>query len=168
MGRRICQASRVVLTINRRKPFQTAALGLSLLLPVAVRADDWAQFGGPNRDGAWNETGLLKSFPADGLKIRWRKPVSWGWSSPVVVQGRVFLTDAKWHQPAARERIHCLEETTGKLLWSYAYEVTHPSAAESAPGLRQPMRTDMSLPATTRNWSAPRWRRSRSNNESLR
>ncbi len=111
------------MNTNRRKPFQTAALGLSLLLPVAARAEDWPQFRGPNRDGVGNETGHLKSFPADGLKIRWRKRVSWAWSSPVVGQGRVFLTDAKWQQPAARERIHCFEESTGKLLWIYAYEV---------------------------------------------
>ncbi|MHB8521608.1 MAG: hypothetical protein ACYDH9_12735 [Limisphaerales bacterium] len=53
----------------------------------------------------------MKSFPADGLKIRWRKPVGWGWSSSVVTHGRVFLTDAELLKPAARERIHCFEET---------------------------------------------------------
>ncbi len=106
-----------------------AALTLPFLLAVAAEAGDWPQWRGPNRDGAWNETGLLESFPADGLKIRWRKPVAWGWSSPVVVEGRVFLTDAELQRPSAKERIHCFEEATGEPLWTYAYPVTYPEWA---------------------------------------
>jgi len=41
--------------------FQTAALAL---LSLTGQAADWPQWRGPNRDGAWNETGILKSFPA--------------------------------------------------------------------------------------------------------
>ncbi len=40
-----------------------AALGLLLSLPA--QAEDWPQFHGPNRDNAWNETGILKTSPAD-------------------------------------------------------------------------------------------------------
>ncbi len=80
-------------------------LGMAVLLgslwlgAAAVWAEDWPQFRGPNRDGIWSETGLLKSFPPDGLKISWRVPVGRGWSSPIVAQGRVYLTDAD--KPAA-------------------------------------------------------------------
>lgn len=95
-----------------------------LFLGTPVRAADWPQFRGPNRDGVWNETGLV--FPADGLKIRWRKPVGWGFSSPVVAQGKVFLTDAQLMRPAARERMQCFDEATGDTLWTFAYEVIYP------------------------------------------
>ena len=101
-------------------------LAVPLLSLIGARADDWPQFRGPNRDGAWNETGLLQTFPADGLKIRWRQPVGWGWSSPVVAQGRVFLTDAHLQKPTVKERIHCFDEATGKPLWTHAYPVTYP------------------------------------------
>jgi outer membrane protein assembly factor BamB len=110
-------------------------LKLAALLPsllagmAAVYAEDWPQFRGPNRDAVWNETGLLKSFPAEGLKVLWRKPVSWGWSSPVVVQGRVFITDAVLAQPDAKERLQCFDESTGDLLWTYAFEVAYPDWA---------------------------------------
>ncbi len=83
---------------------------------------DWPQFRGPHRDGSWEETGILESFPREGLKIRWRQPVGGGWSSPVVVQGRVFVFDVELIKPTARERLHCFEEKTGKVLWVYAYE----------------------------------------------
>ena len=67
-----------------------AALGLSLLPSAVLRADDWPQWGGPNRDGVWGETGILEAFPAEGLKVRWRVSVGWGFSSQVVAQGRVY------------------------------------------------------------------------------
>jgi outer membrane protein assembly factor BamB len=73
----------------------TSAVILGLLCPIGLRADDWPQWRGPNRDGVYSETGLLESFPAEGLKVRWRVRVGWGFSSPVVAQGRVFVTDAR-------------------------------------------------------------------------
>ena len=105
----------------------TAALGL--LLSLAAQAEDWPQFRGPNRDNAWNETGILKTFPAEGLKIRWRTPVGPGWSSPVIVRGRVYLTDMRLEKPRAWERIRCFKESNGKPLWSRASELVYPEWA---------------------------------------
>src|SRR5262249_17019644 len=108
---------------NRRLVF---ALALLLLLAVATQAEDWPQWRGPNRDGRWGETGILQSFPSEGLKVRWRAPIGWGWSSPVVAQGRVYVTDCEPMLPRAKERVLCFEEGTGKLLWKYASDVTYP------------------------------------------
>ena len=96
-------------------------LGLFLAAPESV-AGDWPQFRGPNRDGNWNETGILESFPRKGVKIRWRHPVGGGFSSPVVAQGRVFVFDVELTKPTSRERLHCFEEKKGKVLWVYSYE----------------------------------------------
>lgn len=85
-------------------------------------AADWPQFRGPNRDGTWAETGIMETFPRDGLKIRWRRPIGGGFASPVVAQGRVFVFDVELVKPTARERLHCFNEKTGKVLWVYAYE----------------------------------------------
>ena len=79
------------------------ALTLPLLLSAALRAEDWPQWRGPERDGVCHETGLLESFPARGLQVRWRVPVGWGFSSPVVAQGRVYLADSELVKPKARE-----------------------------------------------------------------
>src|SRR6266487_5779240 len=92
---------------------------LALISPMAVWATDWPQWRGPNRDGVWNETGIMRSFPTGGLKIRWRVPVGPGWSSPVVAGGRVYLTDMRLDKPRAWERVQCFKESTGKLLWNY-------------------------------------------------
>jgi outer membrane protein assembly factor BamB len=104
----------------------TAAL--ALLLPLTVRAGDWPQFRGPNRDSVWNETGILQTFPAEGLKVRWRAPVGAGHSSPIVAGGRVFVTDTVTEKPKAWERVHSFDEKTGKPLWTYRDEVDcHPA-----------------------------------------
>jgi outer membrane protein assembly factor BamB len=100
-----------------------------LLSPSAAQSEDWPQFRGVNRDAVWNETGLLHAFPVEGLKILWRKPVGRGLSSPVVEQGRVFLTDAVFTQSAVKERIQCFSDRTGDLLWQYAYDVSYPDWA---------------------------------------
>jgi outer membrane protein assembly factor BamB len=98
-------------------------------LPVPVRAGDWPQWRGAGRDAVWNETGLLESFPPEGLTIRWRQPIGYGWSSPVIAAGRVFATDALVVQPTAQERVHCFDEATGEPLWTYAYDVAYPDWA---------------------------------------
>src|SRR6185369_5334019 len=129
IARRICQARGVALTMNRRKFFQMVALGLSLLLHIAVHGDDWPQWRGPNRDGVWNETGIMELFPPGGLKISWRVPVGPGWSSPVVSQGRVYVTDVELVRPTARERVLCFNEASGEPLWNYKYAVNYPDWA---------------------------------------
>ncbi len=107
------------------KTLLAAALTLSLLPSAVLRAEDWPQWRGPNRDGVCGETGLLESFPAEGLKVRWRVPVGWGFSSPVVAQGRVYLADSELVKPKAKERLHCFDETSGKALWTHSYDVTY-------------------------------------------
>jgi len=99
-------------------------------LPFAARADDWPQFRGTNRDAAWNEAGIMQTFPPEGLKTAWRAPVGNGLSSPVVAQGRVYLIGSELEKkPKARERVHCLDEKTGQPLWSHAYDATYPDWA---------------------------------------
>ena len=100
-------------------------LVLLLLASTAIRADDWPQWRGPDRDGVWHETGILEAFPANGLKIRWRAPVGWGYSSPVIAKGRVYVTDCDGVLPNAKERVHCLDEATGKPVWDYSTNVTY-------------------------------------------
>jgi outer membrane protein assembly factor BamB len=92
---------------------------------IAVRAEDWPQWRGPNRDGVWNESGILESFPPGGLKISWRAPVGPGFSSPVVAQGRVYVTDSQVSRPKARERVLCFDAKTGKSLWTHSYEAEY-------------------------------------------
>jgi outer membrane protein assembly factor BamB len=105
------------------------AAPLLLLIGNAGRAENWPQWRGTHRDGAWSESGILESFPPGGLTILWRAPVELGWSSPVVAQGRVYLTDSYLRKPKTQERVLCFDEATGKPLWAYTYDVRYPDWA---------------------------------------
>jgi outer membrane protein assembly factor BamB len=94
-----------------------------------THADDWPQWRGPNRDGVWRETEALETFPVGGLDITWRAPVGRGWSSPVVADGRVFVTDVKVARPNAIERVLCFDEANGKQLWIHDYKAPYPDWA---------------------------------------
>ena len=125
------------------------------MAPESV-ATDWPQFRGPNRDGIWNETGILESFPEKGVKIRWRHPVGGGFSSPVVAQGRVFVFDVELTKPTSRERLHCFrgKDRQGPLGFSATKNITGngllcPSAAPVPPPLRSWSRDGFTSSART-------------------
>ena len=97
-----------------------------------VQADDWPQWRGPQRDGVWRETGLMKSFPSPQLKIRWRVPVAPGYSGPTVAAGKVFLTD-RVDEPEQIERVHCFDEMTGRKVWSFQYSCEYSIGYKAGP-----------------------------------
>ena len=90
-----------------------------LIATVALQGDDWPEWRGAGRAGVWHETGILETFPAEGLKVRWRTPIHAGYAGPSVSAGRVFLTDSR-RTVANRviERALAIDEQTGALLWT--------------------------------------------------
>ena len=106
---------------------------LGFSFAAVVRADDWPQWMGPQRDSVWRETGIIKSIPKSGLKVKWRVPVAGGYSGPAVVGGKVFLTDfvresgELANSPGARneltgkERIRCFDTASGNEVWTHSY-----------------------------------------------
>lgn len=100
------------------------AFGLWLASAASARAEDWPQWRGPNRDGVWRETGIVKEFDAPQLKPRWRMPIASGYSGPTVADGRVYVTD-RMVEPKQIERVHCFDEQTGKNLWTYTYDCVY-------------------------------------------
>ncbi|HUQ91968.1 MAG TPA: PQQ-binding-like beta-propeller repeat protein [Bryobacteraceae bacterium] len=90
-------------------------LGCALL----GRAEDWPEWRGKGRQGIWRETGIIERFPPEGLKVVWRREIKAGYSGPSVARGRVFVMDyERGAGTLAQERVLCLEESTGKTLWT--------------------------------------------------
>ena len=94
-----------------------------VLFSAVLHADDWPQWRGIDRLGVWAEGDIIERFPADGLKVKWRVPISGGFSGPVVADGRVFVTDfallSETRVMDGTERILALDEHTGELLWTH-------------------------------------------------
>lgn len=100
-------------------PMHLTQLIATFLLPIFTHAADWPQFRGPTGLGTSNERSLpLKWDAKTGEGIAWRTllPKSDNaWSSPIVVDGRVFVTCAQ-NEPLAH-RVVCFDATDGKQLW---------------------------------------------------
>ncbi|MDA1091887.1 MAG: PQQ-like beta-propeller repeat protein [Acidobacteria bacterium] len=106
-------------------PATAAALVFSLGLTV-LSANDWPEFRGEGRTGVWTESGILETFPADGLDVRWRTPIHHGFSGPSVADGRIFITDFERAGGLdGTERILCLDEETGEILWTHSWDVSY-------------------------------------------
>lgn len=108
---------------------------VALLLPVwsaaAARADDWPQWRGPQRDGVWQESGIVETFAAAELPLLWSAPIGSGYSGPTVADGRVYVTD-RVVEPKQIERVHCFSSATGESLWSYAYDCVYSGVSYEA------------------------------------
>jgi outer membrane protein assembly factor BamB len=120
-----------------------------LIVPAIVcdiRADDWPQWMGTQRDGTWRENGLVTDFPKEGLKTRWRSPVGGGYCGPAVADGRVYVADyipnpsvQRPRNPFQRitqlgvERVLCLDAATGKIVWTHAYDVAYGMSYSAGP-----------------------------------
>src|SRR5678816_1156320 len=60
---------------------------------LPLRADDWPQWLGPQRDSVWRENGIVEKLPADGPPVRWRTAIGAGYAGPAVSKGKVYVTD---------------------------------------------------------------------------
>jgi outer membrane protein assembly factor BamB len=120
--------------------------GVASLWTSVARGDDWPQWLGPQRDGVWREKGIIAEFPKNGPKIRWRTPIAGGYAGPAVADGKVYITDrvlgkgvtnpkSGFDKPTLEglERVLCLNEKDGKILWKYEYDCTYSVAYPAGP-----------------------------------
>src|SRR5262245_36403080 len=101
--------------ICRSLALLAAAVNLPLA-PAHLRAADWPQWRGPNRDGISQEKGLLKEWPKQGPKLVWQvKDLGAGYSTPSVVGGRLYLLS---NQGNEEEVVQARNVIDGKQIWS--------------------------------------------------
>ena len=90
---------------------------------TTAQGENWPQFRGPTRQGISTETGLPVHWNAEtGENVAWRRVIPGkGWSSPVVVDGRIYLTTAvplqEGDNPDYSLRALCLDAKSSNVLW---------------------------------------------------
>jgi outer membrane protein assembly factor BamB len=100
--------------------FISAGAALALCLGGSLAAQP-NQHGwrGPERNGIYPETGLLKQWPASGPQMLWEtEDVGKGHSSPVVVGGRLYITGLNENEDQEMFSAYNLQ---GKKLYTTAY-----------------------------------------------
>jgi len=69
-------------------------LVISVFLPFVLYAQQNAQWRGENRNGVYNETGLLKVWPSDGPELLWHFEglgADQHWAHPVIHRGVLYI-----------------------------------------------------------------------------
>lgn len=110
---------------------------LCAALSLTVAGADWPQFRGPNLAGTVDEPDVPVRWDGEN-NLRWRAALPGrGVSSPVVVDGRVYLTACSGMN---QTRLHllCFEVETGAKLWERQFWATgstncHPKTCVAAP-----------------------------------
>ncbi len=83
--------------------------------------EDWPSFLGTNRDGKSNETGILRDWSDDNLKVVWQREMGEGYSNASISRGRALVAD----QLGKQLRLLCMNAETGAHLWEYRTECTY-------------------------------------------
>jgi outer membrane protein assembly factor BamB len=86
-----------------------------------VSAFDWPQWRGPQRDAVSQEKGLLPEWPTEGPSLVWNskesnggKSIGTGYSSVAISGGQIYTLGDR----DGKCSVYCLDEKTGKHLWS--------------------------------------------------
>src|SRR5438132_10341344 len=92
---------------------------LLLAMTTLAGAEDWPEFRGPTGQGHYAGKGLPIAWNTT-KNVVWKTPIPGkGWSSPIVHQGRVYLTTAVRIDESKDLSLEalCLEAANGNLLW---------------------------------------------------
>ncbi len=107
-----------------RRHWLALVVGLGIFaqsLPKTLAADatgeDWPRFLGPRANNTSLETGLLDKWTEKGPPVLWSKAIGTGYGAPSVRGNKLVFH----HRVAREEIVVCLDATTGKPLWQYAY-----------------------------------------------
>jgi len=88
-----------------------------IMAPFATLHGQDAQWNGPNRNGVYKDTLLLREWPAGGPAILFETAgIGKGFSSAVATKDRIYATGTK----DTLEYLACLDHT-GKILWQKTY-----------------------------------------------
>ncbi len=95
-----------------------ALVGLLLasFLPIGIlQGEDWPRFRGPSGQGISQEKGIPLQWSATS-NIRWKTAIpGQGWSSPLVLGERVFVTTAL--EGGSSLHLLCLDRPSGQVVW---------------------------------------------------
>lgn len=80
-----------------------------------AKSFDWPQWRGPSRNEISQETGLLKSWPAEGPKLLWKSPNrGGGYCTPSVARGRILGMGYRGND----EVVWALDAGSGEEIWA--------------------------------------------------
>jgi outer membrane protein assembly factor BamB len=89
----------------------------------------WTSFRGPNRDGKYDEMGVLTSWPAQGLSPVWKEPVGVGYGSLTIADGRAYTLEQRRKQ----EVVAAYDVNNGRELWVQGWNAEYTDETGDGP-----------------------------------
>ncbi|MDD3502944.1 MAG: PQQ-binding-like beta-propeller repeat protein [Macellibacteroides sp.] len=106
-------------TSDQKKKFCYLGVALACLVTVEVTAQSPYSWRGPERNGNYYETGLLKTWPTEGPELIWETlDAGKGYSSPVVFGDRLYVTGMNEDET---KEIFSAYTLTGKKIYEIVY-----------------------------------------------
>ncbi len=111
----------------KRLPLWICFAGILSLFycPSSARSHDWFSWRGPEQTGVSREKNLPSEWspdPKNPTNFIWKAPYGCR-STPIVMNGRVYLNNQVGEKIHEQERVMCLDEKTGKLIWEKRFNV---------------------------------------------
>ena len=100
----------------------------SFIFSTTLSASDWPEFRGPTRDGISTDVNVPIEWSATD-NVVWKQPIPGaGWSSPTLVDGKIYLTTATGSidDDDISLRALCVDADNGQIVWNV--EIVAPSA----------------------------------------
>lgn len=115
---------------SRNWRFGGTSLALTLLglaAGCASTADQWTQWGGPNRDFHVASQDLADTWPEEGPPVIWERTIGDGFST-IVTDGKTLYTMSR--KDADNEAILAIDAGTGETVWEHVYAAPYTNEGE--------------------------------------
>src|SRR5918999_2212967 len=121
---------KVIRGAGRRLP--ALCLSAACAAPAAAQANDWPQWGGPQRNFVSGAKGLAAAWPEGGPRRLWSRELGEGYSAITAEGGRLFTM----YRRGTQDVVVALDAATGKTVWEYAYDAPFSAdySMENGPG----------------------------------
>lgn len=113
--------------------FLWMTLGLIFLLDSGTLAGEWPRFRGPNGSGVSETKRLPDKLDAES-NVAWKVAVGTGLSSPIVANGRVYITSYEGDE----RRLEAFDASSGKRQWVHSVTKVHDEVATPLGGHATP------------------------------
>lgn len=89
----------------------------------------WTNYRGPKRDGNYEATPVLTSWPSGGLTPIWKQPVGVGFASFVIADGRAYTIEQRRGQEVAA----AYDVGTGREVWKQEWSAEYSDSTGDGP-----------------------------------
>jgi outer membrane protein assembly factor BamB len=89
----------------------------------------WTTVRGPKRDGNYEATPVLTSWPSGGLSPIWKQPIGLGFASFAIADGRAYTIEQRREQ----EVVAAYDIGTGRELWKQAWNAEYSESNGDGP-----------------------------------